>query len=151
MAENPMTDKEFRMLRRFIKPFSGLNSFVYKLTGGRLMGTFQGRPVMLVTMKGAKTGRKRTVPLMYVPYKEGVIVVGSQGGAPKSPVWVNNIRANPEIEVQYRDKKMRLRAREVDDLEKAEVWPVCVQHYHEYDDYQRRTDRNIPVFVCEPR
>ena len=150
MAENPMTEKEFRTLRRFIKPFSGLNSFVYKLTGGRLMGTFQGRPVMLVTMKGAKTGRKRTVPLMYVPYKEGVIVVGSQGGAPKSPVWVNNIRANPEIEVQYRDKKMRLRAREVDDLEKAEVWPVCVQHYHEYDDYQRRTDRNIPVFVCEP-
>ncbi|HEB89612.1 MAG TPA: nitroreductase family deazaflavin-dependent oxidoreductase [Deltaproteobacteria bacterium] len=150
MAENPMTEKEFRTLRRFIKPFSGLNSFVYKLTGGRLMGTFQGRPVMLVTMKGAKTGKKRTVPLMYVPYKEGVIVVGSQGGAPKSPVWVNNIRANPEIEVQYRDKKMRLRAREVDDLEKAEVWPVCVQHYHEYDDYQRRTDRNIPVFVCEP-
>ena len=150
MAENPMTEKEFRTLRRFIKPFSGLNSLVYKWTGGRLMGTFQGRPVMLVTMTGAKTGKKRTVPLMYVPYKDGVIVVGSQGGAPKSPVWVNNIRAHPEIEVQYRDKKMKLRAREVDDLEKAEVWPICVQHYHEYDDYQKRTDRNIPVFVCEP-
>ncbi|HPG26962.1 MAG TPA: nitroreductase/quinone reductase family protein, partial [Myxococcota bacterium] len=65
MAQNPMTDKEYKQLRSFIKPFSALNVFVYKLTGGRLMGTFQGRPVMLVTMKGAKTGQDRTVPLMY--------------------------------------------------------------------------------------
>lgn len=151
MAENPMSEKEFRRVRQFIKPFSRLNSWVYKLSGGRVMGNFQGRPVMLVTMKGSKTGRDRTIPLMYVPYKEGVIVVGSQGGAPKSPVWVKNLQAEPNVVVQYRGKKMALRARQVDDAEKAEVWPVCVEHYREYDDYQKRTDRNIPVFVCEPR
>lgn len=151
MAENPMSEKEFRRIRTFIKPYSRLNVFLYKLTGGRVMGAFQGRPVMLVTMTGAKTGVSRTIPLMYVPYEQGVIVVGSQGGAPKSPVWVKNLQANPEIVVQYRDKKMALRARQVDDAEKARVWPVCVEHYREYDDYQRRTDRNIPVFVCEPR
>jgi len=151
MAENPMSEKEFRTLRKFIRPYSRLNVLVYKLTGGRLMGSLTGRPVMLVTMTGAKTGKPRTIPLMYVPYKDGVIIVASQGGAPKSPVWYNNLVANPDIVVQYRGQKMALRARQVDDAEKAAVWPICVQHYHEYDDYQRRTDRNIPVFVCEPR
>lgn len=151
MAENPMTAKEFTRLRQFIKPFSRFNSFVYKLSGGRLMGSFRERPVMLVTMKGAKSGKDRTIPLMYVAYKDGVIAVGSQGGAPKSPVWVKNLQANPDVVVQYKGKKMNLRARQVDDAEKAEVWPTCVEHYHEYADYQARTDRNIPVFVCEPR
>lgn len=151
MAENPMSEKEFNTLRRFIKPFSHLNVFVYKLTGGRIMGKLTGRPVMLVTMTGVKSGKRRTIPLMYVPYKEGVILVASQGGAPKSPVWYNNVVANPDIVVQYKSKKMYLKARQVDDEEKAAVWPVCVEHYHEYDDYQKRTDRNIPVFVCEPR
>ena len=79
MAENPMTEKQFKSLRAFIKPFSRLNSFLYKLTQGRLMGKFQGRPVVLITMKGARSGQTRTVPLMYVPYKEGVIIVASQG------------------------------------------------------------------------
>ena len=151
MAENPMTDKEFAKLRQFIKPFSRFNSIVYQLSGGRLMGSFRGRPVMLVTMSGAKSGKKRTIPLMYVSYKDGVILVGSQGGAPKSPVWVKNLQANPDVVVQFKGKKMNLLARQVDDAEKAEVWPTCVEHYHEYDDYQARTDRNIPVFVCEPR
>ena len=151
MAENPMTEKEFKRLRQFIKPFSGLNAFVYKLTGGRLMGKFQGREICLVKMKGAKSGEMRTVPLMYVPYKDGVIIVASQGGAPKSPVWYKNLVAHPDIEVQYRSKKMKLRARQVDDEEKARVWPTCCQHYPPFEDYQKRTDRNIPVFVCEPR
>jgi len=151
MAENPMTDQEFKRLRQFIKPFSSLNVFVYKLTGGRLMGKFQGRPVVLIEMTGAKSGKPRTIPLMYVPHKEGVIIVGSQGGAPKSPVWVKNLQANPNIVAQYRGKRMELYARQVDDAEKAELWPTCVEHYHEFDDYQARTDRNIPVFDCQPR
>jgi deazaflavin-dependent oxidoreductase (nitroreductase family) len=151
MAENPMTDQEVKRFRLFLKPFSKFNSFVYKLTGGRVMGRLQGRPVMLVTMTGARSGKPRTIPLMYVPYKDGVIVVASQGGAPRSPVWMNNLIANPDVVVQYKSKKMNLRARRADDVEKAEVWPVCVEHYREYDDYQKRTDRNIPVFVCEPR
>jgi deazaflavin-dependent oxidoreductase (nitroreductase family) len=151
MAQGEMTEKEFNKIRRFIKPFSALNVFIYRLSGGRLMGKFQGRDIMLVTMTGAKSGKQRVIPLMYVPYNAGVIVVASQGGAPKSPVWYNNLVANSDIEVQYRDKKMKLRARRVDDAEKALVWPVCVEHYPAYDDYQTRTSRNIPVFVCEPR
>jgi len=150
MAENPMTDEEFKRIRRFIKPFSKFNVFVYRLTGGRVMGKFQGRPIVLITMKGAKSGHTRTIPLMYVPYKEGVIIVASQGGAPKSPVWYQNLVKNPEITAQYRGKKMKLKARQADDTEKAAVWPICVEHYPAFADYQARTDRNIPVFVCEP-
>jgi len=151
MAENPMSEKDYKRLRSFIKPFSRFNVLIYKLTGGRLMGTFQGLPVVLITMTGAKSGEKRTIPLMYVPYKEGVIIVASQGGAPKSPVWHKNLEADPNIEAQYKSKKMKLRARRVDDAEKAEVWPTCCKHYPAFDDYQKRTDRNIPVYVCEPR
>ena len=148
MAENPMTDQEFKRLRQFIKPFSKLNVLIYKLTGGRLMGKFQGLPVVLIEMTGAKTGKQITIPLMYVPYKEGVIIVGSQGGAPKSPVWVKNLFANPDIVAQYKGKRMNLRARLADDAEKEEVWPICVEHYAEFADYRARTDRNIPVFEC---
>ena len=151
MAENPMTEREVKRFRAWLKPLSKLNSIVYKLTGGRVMGRLQGRPVMLVTMTGAKSHKPRTIPLMYVPYKDGVIIVASMGGAPKSPVWTQNLIANPDIVVQYRSKRMKLRARRADDAEKAEVWPICIEHYPEYDDYQKRTDRNIPVFVCEPR
>lgn len=151
MSENSMTERQVKFLRMLVKPISKLNSIVYRLTDGRVMGSIQGRPVMLVTMTGVKSGKPRTIPLMYVPYKDGVIVVASMGGAPKSPVWTNNLIANPDIVVQYQSKKMELRARRVDDAEKAEVWPTCVEHYPPYDDYQKRTERNIPVFVCEPR
>jgi deazaflavin-dependent oxidoreductase (nitroreductase family) len=64
---------------------------------------------------------------------------------------VRNLQRNPDVIVQYGGKKMALRARQVDDAEKARLWPICVQHYREYEDYQTRTDRNIPVFVCEPK
>ena len=151
MTQAPMTEKEYKRLRQFIKPFSRLNVLVYELSGGRLMGTFQGRPVVLIRMTGAKSGRRRTVPLMYVPYRDGLIVVASQGGAPRSPVWHQNLLAHPDIEAQYKGRKMKLRARLVGDAEKAEVWPTCVEHYPPFDEYQARTDRNIPVFVCEPR
>ena len=151
MAENAMTEDEVRKFRRLLKPFSRFNSFIYRLTGGRVMGRLQGRPVMLVAMTGAKTGKPRTIPLMYVPHKDGVIVVASQGGSPRSPVWYNNLVAHPDIVVQVRSQKLNLRAREVFDAERAAVWPICVEHYHEYDDYQKRTDRKIPVFICEPR
>lgn len=150
MANEPMTETEFKRLRQFIKPFSKLNVFIYKLTNGRLMGTFQGLPVVLIEMTGAKSGKKITIPLMYVPHKEGVIIVGSQGGAPKSPVWVKNIQKNPEIVAQYKGDRKKLIARQVSDEEKAALWPICVKHYPDFDNYQARTDRNIPVFDCQP-
>ncbi len=135
----------------YLKVFSSLNEKVYRWTGGRLMGKLGGYDVCLVTMTGAKTGKTRVVPLMHVPYKDGVIIVASQGGTPKNPAWFNNLVVNPDIDVQYKSNKMKLRARRADTEEKQAVWPVCCEHYPDYELYQQRSARDIPVFICEPR
>ena len=145
------TSEEMAKIIPWLKVFSRLNEKFYRWSGGRLLGKLNGHDVCLVTMTGARTGARRTIPLMHVPYLDGVILVGSQGGAPRSPVWVNNLIAQPDIEVQYKSKKMRLRARRASAEEKAAVWPVCCEHYPDYELYQQRTERDIPVFICEPR
>jgi deazaflavin-dependent oxidoreductase (nitroreductase family) len=102
-------------------------------------------------MTGAKSGRILTIPLMYVPHEDGVLLVASQGGAPKNPVWFNNLVKHPDIEVEHRGEKLSLRARLVSPEEKARLWPVCDHHYAPYSDYRARTTREIPMFACEPR
>ncbi len=149
MAENPMSEQEHRQIRRNVKLFARLNVLVYRLSGGRLMNTFSGCEICLVKMTGAKSGKQRWTPVMYVPYKDGVIIVASLGGAPKHPTWYYNLVAHPEIEVLVKSQRMKLTARQADSVEKAEVWPTCVEHYPPYADYQARTDRDIPVFICE--
>lgn len=145
------TSEQMGKIIPYLKGFSAFHVKVYQWSNGRLMGQLMGRDVCLVTMTGAKSGLQRVIPLMYVPYGEGVILVASQGGAPGNPVWYHNLIAHPDIEVQYKSKKMKLRARRVDVAEKAKVWPVCCEHYPDYELYQARTQRDIPVFVCEPR
>ncbi len=149
MAENPMTEKEHKQIRRNVKLFARVNVWVYRLTGGRLMNTFSGCPICLVRMTGAKSGKKRWTPVMYVPYNEGIMLVASLGGAPKHPTWYYNMVAHPDVEVIVRSKRMSLTAREVFDEERAAVWPICVEHYPPYAEYQARTDRQLPVFICE--
>ena len=150
MADNPMDAREYAMIKRAVRIMTGLQTPIYKLTGGRVWGSFSGSDICLVTMTGAKTGKKRTRPVMYVPSGDNVLVIGSLGGAPKSPVWVKNLLANPEVEIQYKSNKRKMRARLADDAEKARLWPTAVKYYPAYADYQARTDRNIPMFVCEP-
>ena len=150
MAENPMTEQEHRKIRKGARIYGAVNTFLYRVSGGRLMARAFGHDICLVTMTGAKSGKRRRVPVMYVPYREGIIMVASLGGAPKSPVWFNNLIANPHIEVQHRQRHMKLVARQVFGEEREAVWPVAVEHYPFYADYQKRTDREIPVFICEP-
>jgi F420H(2)-dependent quinone reductase len=145
------TSEEMAKIVPYLKVFSSLNEKIYRWTGGRILGKLGGHDICLVTMTGAKSGKEKVIPLMYVPYKEGVIIVASLGGAPTNPVWFNNLVAHPDIEVQYKNKKMSLRARRAEAVEKADVWPICCEHYPDYDIYQKRTDRDIPVFICEPR
>jgi len=151
MATKAMSSLEYFLVRKIIKYFAKLNVWVYRISNGRLLNKFAGSEICLLTMTGAKSGEKRITPLMYVPYNEGVVLVASLGGAPKNPVWYHNVVANPQVEVQYRDKKMDLIARRVYDEERAVIWPICVDYYKPYADYQKRTDREIPLFVCEPR
>lgn len=147
----PISPFQLRIMRLIMGPFSRFNASRYLKSDGKSMGQFGGRDVCVVSMKGAKSGKIRHVPLMYVPYQEGVLLVASLGGAPQHPTWYYNLVANPEIAVQVKDKSLKLRARRASVEEKAELWPICCEHYPDYDLYQRRTERDIPVFVCEPR
>ena len=136
--------------RWVLKVMTRVHVFLHRLTGGRLFNSLGGDEVCFITMKGAKSGRSLTIPLMYVPYRDGVLLVASQGGAPRNPIWYHNLVKYPDIEVRHRDRRMGLRARLATPDEKTELWPVCDQHYAPYADYRKRTSRDIPIFVCEP-
>ncbi len=137
--------------RALLKAATRAHVFLHRLSGGRWFNTLAGDDVVFVTMKGAKSGRTITIPLMYVPYGEGVALVASQGGAPKNPVWFGNLVKHPDIEVSHRGRKMKLRARLATEDERPAIWPIADEHYAPYADYRARTDREIPIFVCEPR
>jgi deazaflavin-dependent oxidoreductase (nitroreductase family) len=136
--------------RWVLKAVTRTHVFLNRLTGGRLFNTLSGDEVCFVTMTGAKSGRVLTIPLMYVPYEKGVLLVASQGGAPKNPVWYKNLVAHPDISVRHRGTERRLRARLAAPDEKPSLWPICDRHYAPYAEYRKRTTRDIPIFVCEP-
>ena len=151
MTTEPATTSTGRPPPRWlVKALTRLHVSLNRVTGGRLFNTFGGDDVCFVTMKGAKSGRTLTIPLMYVPYREGLLLVASQGGAPRNPVWYRNLVKHPEIVVSHRRRRMKLRARLANPEEKPELWPICDQHYAPYADYRKRTTRDIPIFVCEP-
>jgi F420H(2)-dependent quinone reductase len=146
-----MTAWQMRILKGIMLPFSRWNARRYLGSNGRSMGQLRGRDICVATMTGAKSGKRRDVPLMYVPYENGVLLVASLGGAPKHPTWYYNLVAHPDVDVRVKDVTLRLRARLATAAEKSAVWPICVEHYPDYASYQARTDRDIPVFICEPR
>lgn len=137
--------------RFVLKAMTRMHVFLHRLTGGRFFNKLGSDEVCFVTMTGAKSGRRLTVPLMYVPHADGVLLVASQGGAPKNPVWYGNLVKTPEIEVNHRGQRMKLRARLATAEEKPALWPICDRHYAPYEEYRERTTRDIPIFVCEPR
>jgi len=108
-------------------------------------------PVVMLTMRGKKTGGIRKVPLMRVEHDGDYAIVASKGGAPKNPVWYANVKANPEVDLQDGTVTKDYTAREVSGEERALWWERAVATYADYADYQRKTDRQIPVFVLEPR
>lgn len=136
--------------RWVLKTMTRAHVFLHRLSGGRLFNTLAGDEVCFVTMTGAKSGRTLTIPLMYVPYQEGVLLVASQAGAPKNPVWYRNLVDHPDIQVNHRGRRMRLRARLATSDEKPDLWAICDRHYAPFAEYRKRTTRDIPIFVCEP-
>jgi len=146
------TPLQERLASPLIRAASAANTWVYRLSGGRIGGRFrQGAPVLLLTTTGRKSGRPRTAPLLYLEDGENLVVVASKGGMSQHPVWYLNLEANPDVEVEIATSRRRLRARRASDEEKAKLWPRLVAMYRDYDDYQARTDRNIPVVVLGPR
>jgi deazaflavin-dependent oxidoreductase (nitroreductase family) len=143
-------DKAAPPPRWVLKAATRTHVFLHLLSGGRFFNRLGKDDVCFVTMTGARSGRTITIPLMYVPHEGGVLLVASQGGAPKNPVWYKNLVKHPDISVSHRGRKMKLRARLAESDEKPDLWPLCDQRYAPYADYRARTDRDIPIFVCEP-
>ncbi len=127
---------------------------LYERTNGAEGNTLRdsGLPVIIVTNVGNQTGAIRKTPLMRVKVGDNYVAVGSKGGAPQHPVWVHNLRANPDVTLRDRAEVTERRAREVTDpMERAALWAAAAEAYPPYNDYQQKTDRTIPVFILEPR
>ncbi|MGH7353142.1 MAG: nitroreductase family deazaflavin-dependent oxidoreductase [Candidatus Rokuibacteriota bacterium] len=127
---------------------------LYESSGGREGTTLRdtGLPVVIVTHRGNKTGAVRKTPLMRVEDGANYVLIGSLGGAPNNPVWVYNLRANPDVEIRDHTVVKAMRVREVnDEAERVRLWRLAVAAYPPYEEYQAKTTRRIPVFVAAPR
>jgi len=134
-----------------IKWMSRINTAAYKMSGGRVGGTFlQGAPVALLTTIGRKTGEPRVSPLLFLRDGNRVVLVASQGGRTNNPMWYLNLKANPTVTVQIKKEVLRLTARDATVAERARYWPQLVAMYSSFEDYQSWTDRVIPIVVCDP-
>jgi deazaflavin-dependent oxidoreductase (nitroreductase family) len=126
---------------------------VYRETGGeRGYHWKNGTEILLLTTKGRRTGEERTTPLIHRAVNGHFVVIGSQGGAPDHPNWFKNIEADPDgVEIQVKAERMRARPRVAQGEERDRLWKLMTEVWPDYDQYQERTDREIPVVVLEPR
>jgi F420H(2)-dependent quinone reductase len=128
-----------------------LNIPLYRLSGGRIGGKINQAPVLLLTTTGRKSGQKRTAPVVYLADGEDVVVIGSNAGHNRTPAWSLNLKANPEAEVEVGRERRTVRARVAEGEERAELWRKHNEQYSGFDEYEARTDRDIALFVLEPR
>ena len=144
-----LADKSWPVTRRLM----AAHTFLYRATGGVIGHTGPGLPAMLLLDHvGAKSGVKRTSPLLYVRDGESLVIVASKGGYPKHPAWFHNLRANPDTTVQVGREKRRVRARVATAEERKRLWPKAVASYGGYREYQERSKgREIPLVILEPR
>lgn len=126
---------------------------LYEKSGGTEGTTLRdtGLPCIIVTHTGNKTGAVRKIPLMRVKVGDSYVLVGSYAGRPKDPVWVHNLRANPDVEIRDKTEVMKMRVREVtDDAERGRLWAAAAEAFPRYNEYQAKAPRTIPVFIAEP-
>jgi deazaflavin-dependent oxidoreductase (nitroreductase family) len=132
----------------------GIHAFLYRRTGGRIGHHLPGvgPPMLLLDHVGAKSGAKRTSPLLYIPDGENVVIVASKGGYPKHPAWFHNLKAHPDTTVQIGAERRAVHARVATPEERERLWPRVVEAYGGYADYQARSKgREIPLVILEPR
>ena len=131
---------------------TGVNTWAYRVSGGRLGGSFDRAPVLLLHHVGRKSGERRVAPLLYLPDGEDLVVVASYGGAPKHPAWFHNVKATPETTVEVGREKRPVLAHVATTEERERLWPALLELYPAYGDYQSRTGgREIPLVVLTAR
>ena len=141
-------DKALR-IKIALKHLSSLNALVYRLSGGKLWNKWLGKyPIMILSVKGRKTGKTRNIPLIKVMKDEQPILVASMGGMPMNPTWYYNVASDEKVTIQIGKEKKYYLAKQVDEIVKNELWPIICSFYPDYKIYQDKTARNIPVFLC---
>ena len=118
----------------------------FRANGGQVQGW---APLILLTTRGAKSGEPRVYPLMSVPYGDNYVAVASKGGAPKNPLWYYNLLAHPDVTVEVGNEKFEATARQLTGAERAQVFAKAVEVFPNYAEYQKKTEREIPVFLLE--
>jgi deazaflavin-dependent oxidoreductase (nitroreductase family) len=126
------------------------HTFIYSNTNGAIGGRILNCPVLLLTTKGRKTKKQRTIPLLYLADGDNIVLVASNGGATKHPTWWINLQLNPEAQIQVKGKKQRVRAEKGSAEEKQRLWPMLTGMYPGYKRYQEITSRDIPVVILRP-
>jgi len=130
-------------IRRYLES-DGADGHMWDLGGPGLV------PTLLLTTTGRKSGKPQLLPLIYGKTKNGYAIVASKGGAPSHPAWYLNLTAHPEVEVQVEAERFRARARTATEAERSTLWDQMVGIFSPYADYQKRTEREIPVVILEP-
>jgi deazaflavin-dependent oxidoreductase (nitroreductase family) len=121
----------------------------YRETDGAEGHEWQGTITLLLTTTGRKSGKQHTTPLIYQPYGDAYLIVASKGGADEAPQWFQNIEAGSDVEVQVLGDRFKAHARTATPEEKPEMWKTMTKTWPQYDEYQKKTDREIPVVVLE--
>ena len=134
-----------------VKLLSTFHTAAYVLTGGKIGSRLVNNDMCLVTTTGARSGRPHTVPLLYLKDGDRLVLIASYGGRTHHPAWFHNLIAHPDATVQIGNERRQVTARTADAVERAEWWPRIVAAYPDYDVYQSRTDREIPVVLLDPR
>ena len=127
------------------------NAPIYRLTGGRVGGKLGKAPILLLTTTGRKSGQPRTAPVLYLADEDRFVVINTNAGNDKTPAWSLNLRANPEAEVEIGRKRIPVRSRLAEGEERADLWRRHMQQYEGWDFYESQLDREVGVFVLEPR
>ena len=121
----------------------------YQATDGEEGHDWQGTQTLILTTTGRKSGEERSTPLIYAPHGDDYLIVASKGGADEPPAWFRNLEAHPEVKAQVKGDRFTARARTATPEEKPEMWKVMTSEWPAYDEYQSKTDREIPVVVLE--
>jgi F420H(2)-dependent quinone reductase len=143
-----MTPYQERVGRLTVQWMTALNLVAYRLSDGRVGGKVpSGAPIGLVTTTGRVSGRRRTVPLLCLPDGDDLVLVASYGGMSTNPAWYENLLADPRVTVELRGWRREMVARVASPAERQRLWPALTAVYGQFDAYQRRTDRRIPLVI----
>jgi deazaflavin-dependent oxidoreductase (nitroreductase family) len=138
------------MLKPLVRFMLSLLIFLYQRSNGKIAGTMQGLPVLLLTTTGRKTGKQRTVPLGYLEHDGAYVVIASYAGADNHPAWYHNLISQPQVMLQIRDQQMAAIAEPANPELRQQLWAKLVERAPGYEAYQKRTTREIPIVLLRP-